>query len=119
MASVWHMVISGEICTQIQQYRKCRMASTTNIGDVKICIGHHLLKFKVNMSEVLLRIAFDKTVVRTPIVQRSSSNSPSRFSMSILSLFSFFIHLRRKITKYISREQYKYKDLLTSFIRIS
>ena len=88
------------------------MVSTTNIGGVKICVGHHL-KFKANMSEVLLRIAFDKTVVRTPIVQRFSSNSPLRFSMSILSLLSFFIRLGRKITIYISGEQNKYKDLLT------
>lgn len=53
--------------TQIQQWNKCRVASTNNIGGVKICFGHHLLKFPVTMPEVYLRKAFAKTVVRAPI----------------------------------------------------
>ena len=53
--------------TQIQQWNKCRVASTNNIGGVKICLGHHLLKFPVTMPEVYLRKAFAKTVVRAPI----------------------------------------------------
>ena len=46
--------------TQIQQCNKCRVASTNNIGGVKICAGHHLLKSTVTMPEVYLRNAFDK-----------------------------------------------------------